>query len=325
MRSRLVRLPVWAAIVSCSFIGGCSGARNDSIGRSLGRGDAGPASDAALDAVTSTTPDTASGDDDVDDAPGLDASVSAEDSAVEDAGDADAGSSQDADGFEDAGSLDASGLADTSVPDAGVTEASVADAGPSDASTGDAGPSCIDSDATTDAGCLVRLPLFGTGLGSDGVVLAGGSVDPHYTLVQSADTTFTGPAAIVVSAIAAGYWLPQSASSAWIAPSANQVYPGASPCNAAGNYVYRTSFDLSGYEPTSAKIAGGWAADNAGIDVRLNGVSLGLTAPSYTPLTPFMIESGFVAGANTLEFEISDYGCPNGLRVEISGTALLAR
>jgi len=55
--------------------------------------------------------------------------------------------------------------------------------------------------------------------------------------------------------------------------------------------------------------------------VRLNGVSLGLTAAGYSPLTAFEITSGFVAGNNTLEFELLDTGCPNGLRVEMTGTA----
>jgi hypothetical protein len=50
-------------------------------------------------------------------------------------------------------------------------------------------------------------------------------------------------------------------------------------------------------------------------------VSLGLSAPGYSPLTPFVVQSGFVAGANTLDFEVNDSGCPNGLRVELAGTA----
>jgi hypothetical protein len=150
-------------------------------------------------------------------------------------------------------------------------------------------------------------------------------VDPHYTLIQSAEPTLTGPDAIVVSQIAAGYWAAETAASKWLAPSPNQLYPGASPCNAAGNYVYRTTFDLTGYDLASVKISGQWAADNTGAAVRLNDTSLGITAGGYSPLTPFVIESGFAAGANTLDFEITDYGCPNGLRVELAGTAALAR
>jgi hypothetical protein len=162
------------------------------------------------------------------------------------------------------------------------------------------------------------LLLYNTGVDSSGVALAGGSVDPHYTLLQSADTTYTGPDAIVTTDIAEGYWVPQSATSKWIAPTANQSYPGATPCDASGTYVWRTTFDLSGRDPSTFKIAGSWGADNSGVDIRLNGVGLGIAAGGYTPLTKFTIEAGFVAGTNTLDFEVLDLGCPNGLRVELT-------
>jgi hypothetical protein len=199
------------------------------------------------------------------------------------------------------------------------------DVGGTDANGSDLGPTCITVDAGTDGGCLVQLAVFGTGVDGTGVPLPGGSVDPHYTLIQSAESTLPGPNAIVVSQIAEGYWVAQSTTSKWIAPSANQAYPGADPCNAAGNYVYRTTFDLTGYVATTAKLVGSWGADNTGVAIRLNGTSLGLSAPGYAPLTAFTIESGFAAGRNTLDFEINDFGCPNGLRVDLSGTALVSQ
>jgi hypothetical protein len=213
-------------------------------------------------------------------------------------------------GTPDVGASDASDASDVGTPDVGASDAS------------DSGRSCVDAGGVDAGGaCFGALALFNTGVDAAGVSLAGGSVDPHYKLIQSADPTFTGPDAIVVSQIAEGYWVPQSATSKWIAPSANQQYPGATPCNAAGTYVFRTTFDLAGFDPATAMIAGQWGADNSGAAVRLNGVSLGITAGSYAPLTAFTITSGFVAGTNTLDFEILDSGCPNGLRVELSGVA----
>ena len=202
--------------------------------------------------------------------------------------------------------------------DVGASDAS--DAGTSDAS--DAGRVCVDAGGVDAGGaCLGILALFNTGVDATGAALAGGSVDPHYKLIVSPDATFTGPDAIVTSQIAEGYWVPQSATAKWIAPSANQSYPGATPCNAAGTYAYRTTFDLTGFDPATVLITGQWGADNSGTAVRLNGVSLGLTAASYAPLTAFTINTGFVAGTNTLEFELLDLGCPSGLRVELSGVA----
>ncbi|RYZ10346.1 MAG: hypothetical protein EOO73_01885 [Myxococcales bacterium] len=155
----------------------------------------------------------------------------------------------------------------------------------------------------------------------EGIVLEGGAVDPHYTLLESADATLPGPDAVVATSIAEGYWLPQSDASKWIAPTPDQPYPGPpSPCNATGTYVYRTSFDLTGYDPDSLTITGGWAADNSGADIRLNGVGLSLPAGSYTPLTAFTIDGGFLSGVNTLDFVVTDVGCPNGLRVELTAS-----
>lgn len=332
MRSQHKRAKAWVAMAVCGIFLGCSGARDDSINRLLGSGDAARPDDTGLDTTANATPDSASGNEEAIH-PEMDARLSEEagdsadaQSANEDASIPDAGSIEDASipdadtiGFDADIGVDAGSVSDASV------EAAVADAELTDSSTADAGPACLDGDAASDGSCLAELPLFSTGLDSNSVVLAGGSIDPHYTLVQSADTTFTGPDAIVVSEIAAGYWTAQSATSAWIAPSSNQMYPGATPCNAAGTYVYRTTFDLTGFDLASATIAGQWGADNIGVDVRLNGVSLGIAASGYAPLTPFAIASGFVPGINTLEFELTDYGCPNGLRVELSGTALLAR
>lgn len=165
---------------------------------------------------------------------------------------------------------------------------------------------------------VVPGQLFNTGVGDDGIALPGGSVDPHYRLIQSAESTLPGPNAIVTSKIADGYWVPQTPTSKWIAPSENQSYPGATPCNASGDYVYRTTFVLTAEQVSTFKIVGQWGADNYGSDILLNGTSLGLKAPSYNPLTAFTVTSGFMAGENTLDFKVNDIGCPNGLRVELT-------
>ena len=38
----------------------------------------------------------------------------------------------------------------------------------------------------------------------------------------------------------------------------------------AGEYVYRTTFDLTGFDPATVSVSGMWAADDAG-GIRLNG------------------------------------------------------
>jgi hypothetical protein len=88
-------------------------------------------------------------------------------------------------------------------------------------------------------GCVwsAAIPgLFNTGVNNSGALLSAGSVDSHWKLVQSADTRFPGPNAIVVNEgypIAAGVWVANGPNSKWIAPQASQRSG-----NAAGDYIY---------------------------------------------------------------------------------------
>lgn len=152
------------------------------------------------------------------------------------------------------------------------------------------------------------------GLYNTGVANVGG-VDPHYALTVSADPSST---AYVASSMPSS-WMSNGPGSQWIAPSANQTSSG------AGNYMYRTTFDLSGFNPSTASISGLWAADDKGLDIKINGVSTGQS--TNTTFNPFAINSGFVSGLNTLDFLVlndpNNHGLnPSGLRVEfLSATA----
>jgi|GEM_PF-3769446 len=167
--------------------------------------------------------------------------------------------------------------------------------------------------------------LFATGVNDSGTPLANSSVDPHYRLVQSADATSPGPNAVVVLdtlfPIVTGPWMASSPTSKWLGPKADQ-----SVGSAAGNYTYRISFDLTGLDPTTAVITGRWSSDNAGMDVRINGVSTGITGDgNFGAFTPqFTINSGFVGGSNALDFIVNNASTtvnPTGFRAEVSGTA----
>jgi hypothetical protein len=165
--------------------------------------------------------------------------------------------------------------------------------------------------------------LFNTGVGSNGAVLASGTIDPHWQLIQSPDPSFPGPNAIVVndSGFPIPPWLANGPNSKWLAPQANQ-----STGNQSGDYKYRISFDLTGLEPSTAVINGLWTSDNGGTQVLLNGVATSFNSDgNFTVLgNAFTINAGFVAGVNTLDFVVTNGGPginPTGVRVELSGTA----
>src|SRR5439155_7074998 len=116
-------------------------------------------------------------------------------------------------------------------------------------------------------------------------------------------------------------WLATSPQSKWIGPKADQ-----SVGSSAGDYTYRISFDLTGLDPGTAVLTGRWTSDNTGTDLRLNGVSTGITADgNFAAFSPqFTISTGFVSGTNTLDFAVNNASTtanPTAVRVEISGTA----
>ena len=158
--------------------------------------------------------------------------------------------------------------------------------------------------------------LFNTGVDANKTVLAAGVIDPNYDLVSVP----SGPSdALAMSAHPA--WVANTSDSKWIGPLADGQ--ATSP---AGNYVYRYTFDLTNFFASTANIEGRWATDNnAQMKLNLNGVS---TTPNegFKGWTYFVLNKGFVAGTNTLEFCVTNQsgssGNPTGLRVEfLSGCA----
>lgn len=156
------------------------------------------------------------------------------------------------------------------------------------------------------------LGLFGTGLDATGNPQVGAGVDAHYFLQH------TGAPVIVRTALPSSY-AANDANSQWVWAQAN-----GQPINTT--LTFRTTFDLTGMDATTALINGLWGADNTGVDILLNGNSTGIALPgtsttNFSSLHAFSISNGFVAGINTLEFVIQDVGTVSAFRAQLSGTA----
>jgi hypothetical protein len=144
--------------------------------------------------------------------------------------------------------------------------------------------------------------LFNTGVNASGTPLPGLVADPHYTIVE------TGTPAVVYYN---GAWQGAGPAAQWISvrPDGLSVPPR----------TYRTSFDLTGFNPDTAMLSGAWATDNYAY-IFLNGAYTGVTLPSdagdnFLIFHGFHIDEGFVAGLNTLDFYVVDQGEITGLGV----------
>lgn len=162
--------------------------------------------------------------------------------------------------------------------------------------------------------------LFNTGVDSVGTPLGHGATDTHYRLVAPSPVTGTPIVATKVGGFPIPPWVDDNTISAWITPATGTVSP-------AGDYIYETTFDLTGMDVSTASLAGRWATDDTGTDILLNGTSTGVTSGGFGSFTPFQIPSGsgFIAGPNTLTFRVNNAGTgtnPSGLRVEITGLAV---
>jgi hypothetical protein len=151
--------------------------------------------------------------------------------------------------------------------------------------------------------------LFATGVDGAGVALSAGATDTHYSIVSPSQQ------AVVMQSLIPGSWLPHTATRRWIWETA-----AGTPVHVTRSF--QTTFDLTGLDETTASLAGQWAADNTGLDILINGASTGNTCGGFSTLCNFNIASGFIAGINTLEFQVQDVGGISGFLVSsISGTA----
>jgi hypothetical protein len=165
------------------------------------------------------------------------------------------------------------------------------------------------------------LILFNTGVNTNGVLLAGGSVDPNFTLTTNANPGGGSQAYVVYSNDIPGGWLTNDALSQWISPWADG---GASESSTVGTFAYQITFNVPC--TNNAVVNGVWAVDNNGA-ILLNGnptpvaTLTGGGSGNFTALHSFTITSGLVAGLNTLTFYVTNSGAETGLRVELTGSA----
>ena len=149
--------------------------------------------------------------------------------------------------------------------------------------------------------------LFNSGTGATGALLPPGQSDPHFTNVA------TGLAAVAMTPHPA--WVGADGASQWIG------FTGSGVDNvSAGQFTYRTTFDLSGYDATTADVKFFTAVDNSLDNVLVNGVSRGVATAGFgSMLGPLAIVGPFNAGANTIDFVWTNAGPganPGGLRIK---------
>jgi len=147
--------------------------------------------------------------------------------------------------------------------------------------------------------------------------------DNSYQITSDTTGEITAPAQAFVVTTPAGAWAPPIAGTAWIGPSANQAIAGL--CCANSSDTYESLFSLAGLNPSTATLSFTMLVDND-ITVVLNGNTVytnGAPLSTITYSTPFSftVNSGFIAGTNTLDFIVGNGFGATGVDASISGAA----
>ncbi|MEY2429046.1 MAG: hypothetical protein QOJ40_1931 [Verrucomicrobiota bacterium] len=164
--------------------------------------------------------------------------------------------------------------------------------------------------------------LFDTGVDANGTPLyatAPGSIDSHYQLIQSADSTTINSNAIVWGGTPNG-GIGNGPLAGWI----GSRNGGAPP---SGTYSYQTLFQIDNGDVASATLSGQiWVVGVAGggtIQAFLNGVETDITLAGNPLLvaTPFVITNGLQNGSNALVFTLSTSGggSPGAIQAQVTG------
>lgn len=107
-------------------------------------------------------------------------------------------------------------------------------------------------------------------------------------------------------------WAPNTAAYRWISSLATASTGGAT------TFAFRLAFDLTGYDPATASLTFRYAVDNDDLGVRLNGGAATLGAgTNYQFGGVQTLTTGFVAGLNTLTFNLTGDGTTDGLVVDV--------
>ena len=172
-------------------------------------------------------------------------------------------------------------------------------------------------------GALAAGPSFyNTGVDDNNQQLSGGSHDPHYQMRQVSAGAYTGNpnwtnAVSMDTSITWSQWI-KTNDARWI-----YVADASNLGQDWGTYEFMTTFNLTGYDPSTAVLAGRWALDQDGT-IYLNG-NLAASLPDGNwndNLTSFRLTSGFLPGTNTLTFYVRFPDGGDGMVV--SGASLTA-
>jgi hypothetical protein len=162
------------------------------------------------------------------------------------------------------------------------------------------------------AAIAAPIAVHNTGVNGSNVLVAAGAQASFWTLAAE-----PAGASEAIGSNPFRYHNPayfaDTATAAWVAPTAS------GNAGVGGFYTYALTFDLTGLDPTTAAISGIYGTDNDG-SISLNGNAPVATTgfAAFGGTTAFSINSGFVAGLNTIDVRMNNGGDPTAFFVQFN-------
>ena len=156
----------------------------------------------------------------------------------------------------------------------------------------------------------IQVPgVYNTGLGPNGATLPAGDgqIDANYVVTAS------DRAGIMTGVNARTYYNPAYLQDGPLSRIVNATGDGSGVAGTTTSFS--TTFSLAGFDSANATISGQVLFDNLGT-IFLNGNQVGGTYTGFASLTPFGTNANFfLAGLNTLTFNVFNQGGPEALQV----------
>jgi hypothetical protein len=154
------------------------------------------------------------------------------------------------------------------------------------------------------------ISVHNTGVDGSDVLVAAGAPTAFWTLLSepggASEAIGSNPYRYYNGAYAA-----DDGVSAWVAPTAS------GNAGVGGFYVYQLLVDLTGFDPSTVVVTGLFGTDNDGfIDVNGGPAAASQGFAGFGSLTSFTLNSGFVAGVNSIQIAVDNGGDPTAIRAE---------
>lgn len=162
------------------------------------------------------------------------------------------------------------------------------------------------------------LTVHNTGVNSSNILVSPGAQASFWTLSAEPSGATEAIGSLPFRYFNGAYFA-DTTNAAWVSPQSG------GNAGQTGVYTYDLVINLAGFDPATASIAGTFGTDNDGaISLNSQPPVATTSVAAFGAPTPFTINSGFVAGLNTIHVQVNNAGDPTAFFVSFTSATASA-